>query len=86
MNEAQILKRLAQVFDEASFTLDRGLDRDVVLEEIDGLDSVSRLRFMLSVEQAFTIEVSPLENSKLKTVGELVDIIQARLQHRSANR
>ena len=76
MNEAYILERLVSVFHEASFALDFALDRDVALEEIDGFDSVTRLRFMLSVEQAFTIEVSPRENSKLKTVGDLVDLIQ----------
>jgi acyl carrier protein len=78
MNEAYILERLAGVFHAASFALDFALDRDVALEEIDGFDSVSRLRFMLSVEQAFTIEVSPRENSKLKTVGDLVDLIQVK--------
>jgi acyl carrier protein len=57
MNEAYILERLVGVFHDASFALDFALDRDVALEEIDGFDSVSRLRFMLSVEQAFTIEV-----------------------------
>ena len=78
MNEAQILKWLAQAFEEASFVLNLTLERDLLLEDIDGLDSVSRLRFMLSVEQAFTIEVSPRENSRLKTIGDLVDLIQVK--------
>ena len=83
MNEAQILKWLAQAFEEASFVLNLTLERDLLLEDIDGLDSVSRLRFMLSVEQAFTIEVSPRENSRLKTIGDLVDLIQVKHGFRS---
>ena len=43
MNEAQILKWLAQAFEEASFVLNLTLERDLLLEDIDGLDSVSRL-------------------------------------------
>jgi acyl carrier protein len=78
MTETAIIARLQQAFAAAWIPLDAGLDRGMVLKEIDGLDSVSRVRLMLSIESAFAIELSPLEHGRLQTVGDLVDLIGAK--------
>ena len=75
MTEAEILEQLANAFAEASLDLDVALHRSLALQDIDGLDSISRVRLLLSVEDLFTVEITPRENGRLKTIGDLIDLI-----------
>jgi acyl carrier protein len=77
LDASETLDRLRQAFADASIMLDADLDfdDDLALDAIDGLDSVSRVRLTMAVEDAFTIEISPRENSKLKTIGDLANLI-----------
>jgi acyl carrier protein len=81
MNEQEILSRLPRIFADAwiGIGLDAELEREVELEDIDGLDSVSRVRLMLSVEDAFGVHLSPAEHGRLKTIGDLVDLVRAKV-------
>jgi acyl carrier protein len=78
LTESTVLDQLGEAFDSASLDLKSRLDREMCLEEIDGIDSVSRVRLMLSVEEVFGIEISPKENSGLQTIGDLVDLVLAK--------
>jgi hypothetical protein len=78
MTEPAVLERLGAAFESAMLDRPPGLGRATALEEIDGLDSVSRMRLMMSIEDVFGIEITPKENSLLETFGDLVDLILAK--------
>jgi len=75
------LTRFVQAFVDASIPLDPSelLDADRELLDIDGLDSVSRVRLAMSLETTFRIEISPGQNSKLVTIGDLITLIQTKI-------
>ena len=78
MDEPQIYSRLAaifqDVFDEDSITVTPQLSA----KDVDGWDSLTHIRLMLTVEKAFKIKFSALEIGKLENVGDLVTLIKAR--------
>jgi acyl carrier protein len=78
MDEPQIYGRLAtifqDVFDEDSITVNPELSA----KDVDGWDSLTHIRLMLTVEKAFKIKFSALEIGKLENVGDLVTLIKAR--------
>ena len=78
LNEGTVLSQLGTAFADASLDLKQHLEPGLKLEQIDGLDSVSRVRLMLSVEELFGIEISPKENSGLRTIGDLVALVLAK--------
>jgi acyl carrier protein len=78
VSEVEILQALPDAFAQAWIALDVDLARDLALEDIEGLDSVSRVRLMLSVEETFGIVMSAREHGRLKTVGDLIDLIHAK--------
>lgn len=78
LNEAAVLEQLHAAFVDASLDLKRVLVPELALEQIDGLDSVSRVRLILSIEELFGIEISPKENSALRTVADLIGLILAK--------
>ena len=48
-------------------------------DDVDGWDSLSNIRFIMSVEKKFGVKFSASEVGKLKNVGELAELIEARL-------
>jgi acyl carrier protein len=78
MDEPQIYARLAKifqdVFDEDSITVTSGLSA----KDVDGWDSITHIRLMLTVEKAFQIKLSAPEIGRLENVGDLVTLIKAR--------
>jgi acyl carrier protein len=82
MDDAQIYTRLAEifqnVFDEDSMTVTPELSAT----DVDGWDSLTHIRLMLTVEKAFKIKFSSPEIGKLENVGDLVTLIKARIPQR----
>src|ERR1700728_4256966 len=80
MDEPQIYGRLAaifqDVFDEDSITMTPELSA----KDVNGWDSLTHIRLMLTVEKAFRVKFSTSEIGKMETVGDLVTIIKARIQ------
>jgi len=78
MDEPQIYARLQEifqnVFDEDSVVV----TPDLAAKDVDGWDSLTHIRLMLTVEKAFRIKLSTSEIGKLQNVGELVNLIEAR--------
>jgi acyl carrier protein len=73
MTEQEILAQLPRIFADSWIGAgpEADLERKLALDDIDGLDSVSRVRLMLSVEDAFGVHMSPAEHGRLKTIGDL---------------
>jgi acyl carrier protein len=78
MDESQIYVRLAEifadVFDEDSIPLTPTLSA----KDVDGWDSLTHIRLILTVERAFHIKFSTSEIGRLQNVGDLVALIQGR--------
>jgi acyl carrier protein len=78
MDEPQIYARLTDifqdVFDEESIRLTPGLSA----KDVEGWDSLTHIRLILTIEKAFKIKFSTSEIGKLEDVGDLVALIEAR--------
>jgi acyl carrier protein len=78
MDESQIYARLAEIFQDV-------FDEDLIevtpelsAKDVDGWDSLTHIRLILTVEKAFKIKFSTSEIGKLENVGDLVTLIKAR--------
>lgn len=78
MNESSIYGRLTEIFqdffDDDSITVTPALSA----KDVDGWDSLTHIRLLLTVEKAFKVKFSTSEIGKMETVGDLVTIIEAR--------
>ena len=78
MDEAAIYGRLTEimedVFDDDSIVATPALSA----KDVDGWDSLTHIRLILTVEKAFKVKFSTSEIGKMQTVGDLVTLIKAR--------
>ena len=78
MDESQIYARLTElfedVFDEDTINLTPALSA----KDVEGWDSLTHIRLILTIEKAFKIKFSTSEIGKLENVGDLVKLIQSR--------
>lgn len=78
MDEATIYQRLTDIFhdifDDDSIVVGPGLSA----KDVDGWDSLTHIRLLLTIEKAFKIKFSTTEINKLENVGGLVAFIEAR--------
>ena len=79
MDEPQIYQRLTEifqdVFDEDSIEVTPKLSAD----DVDGWDSLTHIRLILTIEKAFKIKFSTSEIVKPENVGDLVALIQGKI-------
>lgn len=78
MNELEIYTRLTEIFqdifDDNSIIANPGLSA----KDVDGWDSLTHIRLILTVEKAFKVKFSTSEIGKMETVGDLAALIKAR--------
>jgi acyl carrier protein len=72
----------SEIYDSLSEVLRSVFDDDTLVarpemtaDDVDGWDSLSNIRFIMSVEKAFGVKFSAAEVGKLKNVGELAQMI-----------
>jgi acyl carrier protein len=70
-----LFEKLSDVFRDVFDDDDLVIGVAMSAPDIDGWDSLAHVRLMLSVERAFGIKFTAWEIAKLKTVGDLVDLI-----------
>jgi acyl carrier protein len=78
MDELRIYERLAQVFEDVFDEESIKVTPELSAKDVDGWDSLTHIRLILTVEKAFRIKVSTSEIGKLQNVGDLVSLIKAR--------
>lgn len=78
MDEAQIYTRLAEIFQEVFDEDSIAVTPVLSAKDVDGWDSLTHIRLMLTVEKSFKIKLSTSEIGKLQNVGDLVKLIKAR--------
>jgi acyl carrier protein len=82
MDDEVIYPRLTAIFRDV-FDDDAIVARpDLTASEVDGWDSLSHIRLMLTVERTFKTKFSAAQIGKLKNVGELAELIRQKHQGR----
>lgn len=72
----QIQEVFRNIFDDETITI----SRDTTAEDIEAWDSVQNVTLMLEVESEFGVRFSTSEIAYLKHVGELVDLVEKKIQ------
>lgn len=78
MDEPQIYAELAVIFKDVFDDESIKLNPELSAKDVDGWDSLTHVRLILTVQKAFKIKFSTSEIGKLDTVGELVKLIKTR--------
>jgi acyl carrier protein len=78
MDEPRIYARLAEIFQDVFDEDSIAVTPELSAKDVDGWDSLTHIRLMLTVEKAFKIRLSVPEIGKLENVGDLVMLIKAR--------
>jgi acyl carrier protein len=78
MDESQVYARLAEIFEDVFDDDSIELAPTLSAKDVDGWDSLTHIRLILTIEKAFKIKFSTSEIGKLENVGDLVTLIQAR--------
>lgn len=78
MTETEILAKLQTTFADVLDEDDLVLTPQTTAQDVDGWDSLSHVRLVLTVEKAFGVKLSAGEIGRLKNVGDLIVLLQAR--------
>lgn len=79
MDQAQIYDRLKSIFEDVFDDDTIAIHPTLSAKDVDGWDSLTHIRLILTVEKAFRVKFSTSEIGKLQNVGELVNLIQSRV-------
>jgi acyl carrier protein len=82
MDNVQVYARLTDIFHEVFDDDSIKVTPELSAADVDGWDSLTHIRLILTVEKAFKVKFSTSEIGKLKNVGDLVDLISAQAQPR----
>lgn len=80
MDEPQIYTRLAQIFEDVFDEDSIEITPELSAKDVDGWDSLTHIRLILTIERAFKIKFSTSEIGKLRNVGDLVTLIKAKAE------
>lgn len=78
MDEQQIYTRLTTIFQDVFDEDSIEVTPELTAKDVDGWDSLTHIRLLLTVERAFKVKFSTSEIGKLEKVGDLVALIEAR--------
>ncbi len=78
MDESDIYARLTEIFEDVFDDDSIEVKPSLTAKDVDGWDSLTHIRLLLTVEKAFKVKFSTSEIGKLETVGDLVALIKAR--------
>ena len=78
MNEGEIYSRLTTLFQDVFDDDSIVVTPQMTAKDVDGWDSLTNIRLLLTIEKSFKVKFSTQEIGKLENVGGLVKLIQAR--------
>ena len=78
MDEPEIYARLSEIFHDLFDDDSIAVTPELSAKDVDGWDSLTHIRLILTIEKAFKIKFTTSEIGKLENVGELVTLIKAR--------
>jgi acyl carrier protein len=79
MDETQIASRLTEVFHDVFDDDSIVVTPELTARDIDGWDSLTHIRLIVTVEKAFKVRFTTSEVGKLKNVGDLMALIRERV-------
>ena len=79
MSTTEIYAKLTSLFRDLFDDDDIRLDENTTAKDIDGWDSLSNIRMVLSVETTFGIRLSAAQVASLATLGDLVAVIASKM-------
>ena len=79
MEESQIYVRLTEIFEDVFDEDSIVVTPELTAKDVDGWDSLTHIRLILTIEKAFKIKFSTSEIGKLEKVGDLVALIKVRV-------
>ncbi len=74
---AKLTQVFHDVFDDTSIVVHPALTAD----DVDEWDSLTHIRLVMAVEKSFGLKFSAAEVERLRNVGDLVKLIEARATH-----
>jgi acyl carrier protein len=77
MEDSQIYAKLSDIF-QSVFDDHVTLSPELSADDVDGWDSLTHLRLIISVQKAFSVKFSAAEVSELDNVGDMVRLIQSK--------
>jgi acyl carrier protein len=78
MNDDDIYARLAPVFQDVFDDDSIVPHAEMVADDVEEWDSLSHIRLILALEQAFDIRFTAVEVGSMGKVGDLVELIKAK--------
>jgi acyl carrier protein len=78
-SDQQILEELTIVFQDVFDDDDIRVSAKTVASDVPEWDSLAHVRLMLSTQAAFNVKFSAADVTRLKSVGDLVVLIQKKL-------
>ncbi|ABF39419.1 putative acyl carrier protein [Candidatus Koribacter versatilis Ellin345] len=78
MDEVQIYARLTDIFHDVFDDESIVVKPELSAKDMEGWDSLTHIRLMLTVEKAFKMKLSTAEIGRLENVGALVELIRER--------
>jgi len=80
MEPQAVMDKLTEVFRETLDDPEIVLRRETTAEDLEDWDSVSNIQLLVAAERAFGIKFHTGQIAGLKNVGELADVIAARMR------
>lgn len=78
MDETQIYTKLTSVFEDVFDDDSIKITPNLSARDVDGWDSLTHIRLILTIEKAFKIKFATSEIGKLNNVGDLVSLIKTK--------
>ncbi len=78
MDERLIYTQLSTIFEDVFDEDSIEVTPELSAKDVDGWDSLTHIRLILTVEKKFKIKFSTSEIGNLENVGDLVSLIKAR--------
>lgn len=75
-SDEAIMEKLGDIFIDVFDDDEIALTPETTASDVDGWDSLTHIRLMLTVERAFGTKFSATEIGKLKNIGDLVALIR----------
>jgi acyl carrier protein len=75
MTEELVVEGLTAIFREVFDDNAIELRRDLAAKDIEGWDSMTHLRLILSIERRFGVRLPSTKVAALKNVGDMIDLV-----------
>ena len=79
MERTDVIERLQVIIREATDNDELIINNDTVATDVDGWDSLAQVIIIGELQKEFGVKFTSAEISKLANVGQLIDVIIAKL-------